>query len=102
MYNVTVTDEANTDLDEILGYIALALANPQAAASLADKIAECYDDLSDTPYMYGQCQNPRLQALGYRRVSIQHYVMVYRVDEQSKTVYVLRFFYGPRDYERLI
>ena len=102
MYKVTISDAAEGDLNEIIGYIATALANPQAAASLADKIATCYDDLSRTPYMYGQCLNLRLQALGYRRVSIQNYIMVYRVDEESKTVYVLRFFYGPSDYERLI
>lgn len=89
MYNVIITDAAYADLDEILGYIALALANPQAAASLVRKIAACYDDLANTPYMYGQCQDPRLQALGYRRVSIQHYVMVYRVDEPGKKVYIL-------------
>ena len=102
MYKVTITDAANGDLDEIIGYIATVLANPQAAASLANKIAACYDDLSRTPYMYGQCQNLRLQALGYRRVSIRNYIMVYRIDEERKTVYVLRFFYGPSDYERLI
>lgn len=102
MYKVTITDAASGDLDEIIGYIATVLANPQAAASLVDKIAACYDDLSRTPYMYGQCRNLRLQALGYRRVSIRNYIMVYRVDEERKTVYVLRFFYGPSDYERLI
>ena len=102
MYKVTISDAADADLDEVIGYIATVLADPQAAASLADKIAACYDDLSRTPYMYSQCLNLRLQALGYRRVSIQNYIMVYRVDEECKTVYILRFFYGPRDYERLI
>ena len=101
MYKVMVSDAAEADLDKIIGYIAAVLVNPQAA-SLADKIAACYDDLSRTPYMYSQCQNLQLQALGYRRVSIQNYIMVYRVDEENKTVYILRFFYGPSDYERLI
>ena len=102
MYKVTISNAADADLDEIFQYIASVLANPQAAAALADKIAACYDDLSCTPYMYGQCQNLRLQALGYRRVSIQNYILVYRVDEDSKTVYVLRVFYGPSDYEHLL
>ena len=102
MYKVTISNAAEGDLDEIISYIATVLANPQAAASLADKIAACCDDLSRTPYMYSQCQSLRLQALGYRRVSIQNYIMVYRVDEERKTVYVLRFFYGPSDYERLL
>ena len=85
-----ISNAADADLAEIIGHIATSLANPQAAASLADKIDTCYDDLAHTPYMYGQCLNLRLQALGYRRASIQNYIMVYHVDEASKTVYVLR------------
>ena len=56
-------------MDEIIEYIATVLANPRAAASLANKIAACYDDLSRTSYMYGQCLNLRLQTFGYRGVS---------------------------------
>ena len=85
MYKVTISDAANGDLDEIIGYIATVLANPQAAVSLADKIAACYDDLSRTPYMYGQCQNLRLQALGYRRVSIRNYILHYGVPRRRGT-----------------
>ena len=102
MYKLTVTAPAERDLDEILGYIAAALGNPQAAVALAEDISKCYDDLSDMPFMYEECRDPRLKTLGYRRVVIGHYVMVYRVDETCHTVYILRFFYGPSDYEKMI
>ena len=39
---------------------------------------------------------------GYRRAVIKRYVMLYRVAEEEQTVYVLRFFYGARDYEKLL
>lgn len=48
------------------------------------------------------CQNARLMALGYRKVVIKNYIMIYRVEETTHTVYILRFFYGRRDYEKLI
>ena len=52
--------------------------------------------------MYEQCRDPQLRALGYRKAIIKNYVMIYRVDEDKKIVYILRFFYGRRDYEKLI
>lgn len=54
------------------------------------------------PFLFEECHDPRLKALQYRRAIIKHYVMVYRVDEAEKAIYVLRFFYGARDYEKLI
>ena len=54
------------------------------------------------PFMYELCQDVRLRSLGYRKALINNYVMIYRVDEGTKTVYILRFFYGRLDYEKLI
>lgn len=54
------------------------------------------------PLMFERCRNPRLRNPGYRRAVIKNYVMVYRVVESEHTVYILRFFYGSRDYEKLI
>jgi hypothetical protein len=52
--------------------------------------------------MYVTCQDPRLQAAGYRKAVIGHFVWIYRVYEIDHTVFVLRFFYGGRDYEKLL
>ncbi|MDI9470334.1 MAG: type II toxin-antitoxin system RelE/ParE family toxin [Bacillota bacterium] len=52
--------------------------------------------------MYEQCRDLRLRTMGYRRIVIKNYVMVYKVDDEDKTIYVLRFFYGARDYEVLL
>ena len=49
-----------------------------------------------------QCRDARLKSLGYRKALINNYVMIYRVDEDAKAVYILRFFYARRDYEKLI
>ena len=50
--------------------------------------------------MYAECQDKRLRAEGYRKIVIKNYVLVY--DEASKTVNVLRFFYGAQDYVKFI
>ena len=33
---------------------------------------------------------------------LDQYLMVFRIDEDEKTVYILRFFYGAQYYEKLL
>lgn len=101
-YKVEHTELAEQDLDNILDYIAHALENPSAAASFADEVQSCYAHLEQMPQMYELCRNPHLRRLGYRKAIIKNYIMIYRISESNKTVYVLRYFYGRRDYEKLL
>lgn len=52
--------------------------------------------------MYSKCGDSRLEKEGYRKAVIKNYILVYKVGEIGKTVIVLRFFYGARDYAILI
>ena len=61
-----------------------------------------YEKLETMPLMFARCRDARLRSMGYRRAVIKNYVMIYRVAESKKTVYILRFFYGARDYEKLL
>lgn len=101
-YKVVETAPASRDLAGILGYLAETLANPMAASALADEINACYDSLEQMPNLYALCQDVRLRKLGYRKVTIKNYIMIYRVSEANQSVYILRFFYGRRDYEKLL
>ncbi len=100
-YKISVTNLAVQDLDTIVEYISGELGNPTAASAFLDAVDACYENLASMP-LFERCRNPRLRDLGYRRAVIKHYVMVYRVAESEHTVYILRFFYGSRDYEKLI
>ena len=111
-YKIVNTLLANQDLDGIVSYIADDLENPAAAANFLDELDECLgrlDELDEClgrlekmPLMYEQCQDVRLKGLGYRKARVGNYLMIYRVDESVKCVYILRFFYARRDYEKLI
>jgi plasmid stabilization system protein ParE len=101
-YDILETQLAAQDLEHIVTYIADSLANPMAASAFLDAVADCYDGLACTPLMYGFCHDPQLRKLGYHKAVIKHYVMVFKVDEAAKQVYILRFFYGRQDYEKLI
>ncbi len=102
MYNLVITEYANADLESIVSYIVNELSNEVAATSLLDGVEKCYSHLKNTPYMYELCNNSQLKKMQYRRIVINNYIMVYRIDDNNKIVYILRFFYGRRDYINLI
>lgn len=101
-YKIESTPLADQDLEGIIAYIAEDLENPIAAAHFLDEVDACYTHLEKMPLMYEQCHDPNLKKLGYRKALISNYVMIYRVDEDAETVFILRFFYARRDYEKLI
>ncbi len=101
-YKLIKTDSFQRDLDAVIGYIALSLENKIAAASLLDAVEKSYDGIERMPLMYEACHDPHLKELGYRKAVIRNYIMIYRVDEGAKTVYILRMLHGRQDYEKLI
>jgi len=52
--------------------------------------------------MYPFCENERLKRQEYRKALIKNYIMFYRVDDKTRTIYVMRFIYGGRDYIKLL
>ena len=101
-YKVESTRLAGQDLDEILNYMVKELGSPSAAVDFVDEVDSCYARLAEMPEMYEPCRDIRLKALGYRRAVIKNYVMIYKVVQSISTVFILRFFYGGRDYEQLL
>ncbi|SHK09858.1 type II toxin-antitoxin system RelE/ParE family toxin [Desulforamulus aeronauticus] len=102
MYKLIVSELAYQDLDNIVSYIAIQLANPKAAGDFLDEMTACFGFLKRNPLMYGQCQDKRLGKEGYRKALIKNYVLVYKVNEASQTVSIMRFFHGTQDYIKLI
>lgn len=102
MYKLVVTELAHQDLDNIVSYIAIELANSIATSDLLDEVDKCYSFLKTNPWMYEKCQNKRLEKAGYRKAPIKNYLLIYKIDADSKTVSILRFFYGAQDYINLI
>lgn len=101
-YKIVLTELAAKDLDSITEYIAGRLSNPTAAGSFLDAVAECFGNLETMPLIFERCRDARLRSMGYRRAIIKNYVMIYLVTESKKTVYILRFFYGARNYEKFL
>jgi toxin ParE1/3/4 len=102
MYRLVVSEFAHEDLDNIISYIAVQLANPIAATNVLNEVEKCYGYLKSNPLMYERCHDARLEKEGYRKAAIKNFVLVYKVDEAAKAVIICRFFYGAQDYVKLI
>lgn len=102
MYKIKVSKLAHRDLEQIVSYLLVNLDNPTSATRLLDKIEVCYGYLKRNPYMYAICENAGLEKEGYRKILISNYVLIYKIDESSKKVNVMRFFYGAQDYFKII
>ena len=102
MYRLVVTELAEDDLDEIVGYITIELSAPVAATDFTDAVAECYERIKNNPFCYEAARDSRLMLEGYRRAVIRNYIMLYKAFPEKEEVVVYRFFHGRRDYASLI
>lgn len=101
-YQLQISKDARIDLEEIVQYISDHLSNPQAATDFMDAVEAVYVDIAQTPQMYAFCNNTILRRMGYRKIPIKNYVMVYRFSEETGSVIIMRFFYGGMDYMKLL
>jgi len=101
-YKLTISKEAHKDTDSIVHYIAEELVNPAAAAGFLDDVEKSYHVVVNKPYMYSLCHDARLNREGYRKIVIKNYIIIYRIDDETKAVYIMRIIYGGRNYVNFI
>lgn len=101
-FKLTITEAANLDMDKIFSYILNHLCNPKAAIDLADAIEAKYDEVCVNPYMYEESRDNILKSKGYRRIPVQNYVILYKVNETNKSVVIARIFYCGQNYREII
>lgn len=61
MYKLVISEHAHNDLDGIVAYIAIELANPIAATNFLDEVEKCYNYLKNNPFMYERCHDAHLE-----------------------------------------
>jgi len=99
MYKLIFAPEFVKDLDNTYEYISHVLSAEKAAKELMKEIDDSIISLKNTPYMYPKCSEP-LKSLGYRKIIVKNYILIYEVDDAKKNVNLLRIFYGRSDYMR--
>lgn len=98
-YRVVVTEEAEEDLNRFIQYLLFIKKNHQAAINVLDDFEDTVKMLKHVAGSLKMCDNPRLEELGYRRISFQkhRYFILYRIE--NDVVYVDDIFHELQDYE---
>lgn len=97
-YKIHITKAAERDLMSAADYIEFNLHNLQAADSLLNKADKLILGLSEYPERYAIVDDPVLRGWAIRFVQVNNYLAFYTISEKEKTVYIVRFLYGKRDW----
>jgi toxin ParE1/3/4 len=93
---VTLTREAEADLEQIATYVAEQ--SPGSALKLVRELRQRCESLLDAPRGYPLV--PRYEHLGIRRRPFGRFLIFYRVGKD--TIEIIHILHGARDYESLL
>ena len=97
-YEVIITERAKQELKEIYDYISKSLMEENTADKLINKIEKELLQLEDIPEGFSVIEKYRKKDFEYRRLPINNYVAIYRIDTEKREVYIIRIVYGGRNY----
>ena len=101
-YEIRIVESAEQDLNQIFGYIADTLHEPEAAARLLVSFREAIDSLRQLPFRQRPLPEEPYAALGVRRMFVANYIVFYSVTEDDHIVQVLRVLYKRREWQTLL
>jgi plasmid stabilization system protein ParE len=95
-YSAIILPQAESDITDILEYIANDLSNPTAATNLWSDIKEAIGRAKMYPFAMPLIKNQKI-TLGeeYRRIDVDNYVIIYKIYEKLKEIRIFAVLYGP-------
>ena len=99
-YSYVLLHGAQVEYAEIVRYLVEALESPQAASNFADEFDRQIEIACENPFVYGLSHILALADLGYRKMLVNHYVALYKVE--GDLVVVAHVFHQSQDYARLV
>ena len=97
IYEVELSEQADSDLRGIFEYIAFELQSPQNASGQLDRLEEQILSLDTMPECYRKYEKEPWKSRGLRVLPVDNYVVLYIPDSDKKVVIILRVMYAGRD-----
>ena len=101
-YAYLLTQKAEADLDSIVSYLSLELANAKAASDFVNKLQDVIEETLLFPLSGSLVSNEFLPDTSVRKKVIGNYVMYYLPDAEQHVIYILRLIYGCRSVEEIL
>ena len=92
-----INPRAIRELDNIYEYIASEKLAPENAKGQVDRIKKAMLSLDTFPQSHQERSEGRYAGKSYRQLLIDNYIVIFRIDETYKTVYVVTIQYQGRN-----
>lgn len=96
-YKVKINPRAIRELDSIYEYITNEKLAPENAKGQVNRIKKSILNFDTFPQSHQERNEGRYAGKGYRQLLIDNYIAIFRIDEISKTVYVVTIQYQGRN-----
>lgn len=96
-YKISIYPKAFKELDEIFKYIAIEKQSPENAKAQTDRIRQALQLLEVFPQSHQERLEGRYAKRGYRQLLIDNYIVIYKIDEVNKMVYIVTIQYAGRN-----
>lgn len=96
-YKVKINPRAILELDSIYRYIANEKLAPENAKGHTNRIKNAILSLDTFPQSHQERMEGRYARKGYRQLLIDNYIVIFRIDENNKIVYVVTIQYQGRN-----
>ena len=99
IYEVTTTEQAESDLRGIYEYIAIELLSPDNAAGQLDRLEEHIIGLETFPEKFRAYEKEPWKSRGLRVMPVDNYRVFYIPDKDAGIVTVIRVMYNGTDVD---
>lgn len=95
-----LTQKADADLDDIVGYTAVELVNPKAASDFVDKLQGAIEENRSFPESGSLVVNEFVPNTEVRKKLADNYTMYYLLDFDERMIFVLRSYVWQTEHGR--
>lgn len=101
-YTVVLSSEAQKDIEAIYEYIAAVLNEKEIAKNMLTLLRKNILSLNEMPGRFRLYESEPWKSRGVHIMPIKKYLVFYIVNENKKSVDILRVIYGSRNVENIL
>ena len=99
-YRLIISENANTQIENVIRYVSLKLFNPEEARHILQEIDHAYDKLEERAESYAYCSDSYLASKGYRKLQLDKHAYMFVYLLRDNEVFIAGFFHIREDYAK--
>ena len=102
-YKIQYLIAAINEITDISHYISVELDSPDAANSVVEMILSAIYTLADFPYAFPTITlSLKKGKFAYRKLVVKNYIVIFRVNQRQRMIYIDHVVHARRDYVKFL